>query len=97
VRYAPERVTVEATARRRGLLVLSDLYYPGWKAEVDGREVEIERVNYLMRGVPLAAGNHRVEFRYEPTSWRMGWALSLAGLGALAGLVVAGLRRRRRG
>ena len=84
VSYEPERVQIEATSRGPGLLVLSDLHYPGWKAEVDGREVDIERVDYLLRGVPLEDGEHTVEFRYEPVSWRVGWILSLAGLAALA-------------
>ena len=69
-----------------GLLVLSDLYYPGWKAQVDGEDVDIERVDYLLRGVPLADGHHTVEFEYAPASWRIGWILSLAGL---VGRVVA--------
>ena len=51
----PERVVIDATSRGAGMLVLSDLNYPGWKADVDGQEVDIERVNYLMRGVPLAS------------------------------------------
>ena len=93
--YEPERVVVEAESRGSGLLVLSDLHYPGWKAEVDGEEVEIERVNYMMRGVPLEPGNHRVEFEYEPLSWRIGWILSLGGLAVLALLLVSGRQWRR--
>jgi uncharacterized membrane protein YfhO len=97
VRYEPERVAIDATSRGPGLLVLSDLHYPGWKATVDGREVDVKRVDYLLRGVPLADGEHRVEFTYEPLSWRIGWILSIAGLLALAALVAVGVRRRREG
>jgi hypothetical protein len=95
--YEPERVEIDATSRGPGMLVLSDLYYPGWKAHVDGEDVDIERVDYLLRGVPLSDGHHTVEFRYEPASWRIGWILSLAGLVALGTLVAVGVRRRRRG
>ena len=93
-RYEPERVVVEAVSRGRGVLVLSDLHYPGWRAEVDGREVDIERVDYLLRGVPVDDGASRVEFRYEPASWRAGWILSLVGLLGLAVLGALGWRRR---
>src|SRR3712207_7159457 len=48
VDYGDEDVEIEATSRGRGLLVLSDLHYPGWRARVDGEEVDVERVNYVM-------------------------------------------------
>jgi hypothetical protein len=95
VAYENERVVAESRAPRRSLLVLTDVHYPGWKATVDGRPAAIERVNYLLRGVVVPPGTHRVEFRYEPTSWRVGWIVSLLGLLAVAVAVVAGLRTRR--
>jgi hypothetical protein len=96
-RYEPERVVVRASSSGPGLLVLSDNYYPGWKAEVDGREVPIERVDYLMRGVPIGAGTHTVELRYEPLSWRIGWIVSLVALCGLVLAAVLGWRRRAAG
>jgi hypothetical protein len=95
VAYGRERVVVRASARRRALLVLTDVHYPGWKVWVDGRRTDIERVDYLLRGVPLGRGRHIVEFRYEPASWRAGWITSVVGLVVVGGLAVAGLRRRR--
>jgi hypothetical protein len=89
VEYDRERVVIEADATRRGMLVLTDVHFPGWKATVDGRDTPLERVDYLLRGVPLWAGRHRIEMRYEPASWRIGWIASLAGLLLLA--VVLGL------
>jgi hypothetical protein len=91
----PERVVIEADADRRALLVLADVHYPGWKAELDGEEVPIERVDYLLRGVALAPGAHRVEFTYEPLSWRIGWIVSLAALLVLVGVVVLSTANRR--
>ena len=64
VHYGEERVDVETDAERRSLLVLTDSWFPGWKAAVDGKDVPIERVDYLIRGVPVPAGQHRVEFSY---------------------------------
>ena len=86
------KVVVEAGAELPGTLVLTDNWYPGWKAQVDGRTVDVERVDYLFRGVQLPAGQHRVEFFYEPLSWRIGWIVSLLSLLALVGALV--VRRR---
>jgi uncharacterized membrane protein YfhO len=76
--------------------VLTDLHYPGWKVELDGESAELHRVNYLLRGTSLPAGRHHVEFSYAPTSWRLGWIVSLVALAALGGAVAVALRRRRR-
>ncbi|HEV2874009.1 MAG TPA: hypothetical protein VGW14_02575, partial [Thermoleophilaceae bacterium] len=96
VAYDPERVVVEATARRPSELVLTDLHYPGWSVELDGESAELHRVNYLLRGTSLPPGRHRVEFRYEPATWRLGWIGSLVALAALLGAVAMALRARRR-
>jgi hypothetical protein len=94
-RIDPDRLVVDATATRPGMLVVSDAWDPGWTATVDGREIDVERVDYVMRGVPLPAGAHRVEFRYEPWSFEAGRAVSLVTLAGLAALALAGRRRRR--
>jgi hypothetical protein len=91
--YEAERVTVETDASRPALLVLTDNWYPGWEASVDGKDVPIHRVDYLIRGVAVPAGAHRVEFAYRPVSFRAGRILSLSAL--LAILAVAGLGWRR--
>ncbi|MBA3263202.1 MAG: YfhO family protein [Thermoleophilaceae bacterium] len=95
VRYEPERVVIRASSDGPALVVLSDNHYPGWKAKVDGKPVGVERVDYLLRGVPVGAGAHTVEFSYEPLSWRVGWIVSVLALIALAAAVVVGRRRRR--
>jgi hypothetical protein len=94
--YDAERVVVRARTERPALLVLTDVFFPGWRARVDGRDTPIERVDYLFRGVRLTPGRHVVEFRYEPASWRVGLAVS--GLAVLVLVVTAafGLRARRR-
>jgi hypothetical protein len=92
----PQRVVVRARSTRPGVLVLTDTYFPGWKAKLDGRDVPIEQVNYTLRGVPIGAGTHVVEFRYRPLSWRIGWITSLLALIGLAAALTVGLLRRRR-
>ena len=83
---APERVVAEVTANNGGLLVLTDVFYPGWIAEEDGRRLPILRADGFFRAVALPAGTHRVVFRYRPISVAIGGALS-----ALAALILAGL------
>ena len=75
--------------------MLADSWYPGWKATVDGRDAEVHRVDYLIRGVVVPPGRHRVELRYQPASWRAGWILSLVTALGLTAAVLVPLRRRR--
>jgi hypothetical protein len=76
----PERVVAEMTSDSAGLLVLADLFYPGWTAEVDGHPAEILRADGVFRAVTLPPGSHRVVFRYRPLSLWVGGALSAAAL-----------------
>ncbi len=75
-----ERLVLGAQVSRPGLLVLADTFYPGWQATVDGQVASIERVNLMFRGVVLAPGTHQVMFSYQPSSWRWGLSISLAGI-----------------
>jgi Bacterial membrane protein YfhO len=84
VRYENELVTIAASADNEAILVLADSHYPGWKAFVDGKEEVIRRANLFFRAVPLPAGDHTVEFRYEPSSFTVGLVISVVTLIALA-------------
>ena len=86
VRYGPDRVELEADTSARGVLILADVYFPGWKVTVDGRPAELLRANRMMRGVALDAGEHRVVFEYHPLSVRAGAVISLGSLAALLSL-----------
>jgi hypothetical protein len=66
--YSNNRVRLDVSADRDGLLVLHDLYYPGWEATVDGVSMPVVKANILFRGVEVAAGSHVVEFRFRPFS-----------------------------
>jgi uncharacterized membrane protein YfhO len=75
--YEPERVVIETNGDRAGWLVLTDAWYPGWRAKVDGMPVEIARADVLFRAVPVPAGHHRVEFTYDPLPFQAGVVISL--------------------
>jgi uncharacterized membrane protein YfhO len=92
-RYGEEHVEIDTKASRRSLLVLTDSWFPGWKATVDGQDAPVERVDYLIRGVVVPAGSHRVELSYEPASWRAGWILSLLALIGILAAALVGWRR----
>ena len=85
VRYENHAVTVHASLNESGIMVLADSHYPGWKAYVGGVEVPIVRANYFFRAVTLAPGQHVVEFKYEPQSFKIGlWVSLLTIMGLVA-------------
>jgi hypothetical protein len=101
VSLSSDRVEVDVNSRCGGVLVLSDTYYPGWKATVEGNDVAVHPVDVAFRGVSIPAGASHVVFRYEPSSFRAGLLLFAAGAVALLVLLVTGVRasgwwRRRR-
>jgi hypothetical protein len=93
-RDEPQLVEMTAVLRTPGLVVVADMYDPGWTVTVNGRPGEILRTNRAMRGVALPAGTHQLVFRYEPLSFRLGLALSLIGLATMTALVVWSFRGR---
>ncbi|MBI4213312.1 MAG: YfhO family protein [Chloroflexi bacterium] len=93
IAFAPGEVTLRVEIDQPGLLVLSQPYYPGWKAEVDGRFVEPLRANYALTALPLPAGDQLVRLRYEPESLRLGGAISALSLAGLFWVLVVSARR----
>ncbi len=83
--YEPERVVIEAHLGEPGYLVLTDAYYPGWHAILDGQAAAILRADYYFRAVLLPEGEHRLEFVYDPLSLRLGVFLSGVALICLIG------------
>jgi hypothetical protein len=76
-RYEPNLVELEVTAERPGLLVLGEVFYPGWTARVDDAPQTIYRADGLIRAVRVDKGTHRVSLRYEPVSVRWGAVASI--------------------
>jgi hypothetical protein len=94
VAYEPSRIVVETDAPTPTLLMLSENFYPGWEATVDGRKERIHLADFLLRGVAVPAGRHRIEMRYLAPQARNGALLSAFTLLVLAGLVFVARRRR---
>jgi hypothetical protein len=64
--YAPNKLSYSAKLQSKQLIVFSEIYYSdGWKAFVDGKETEIRKVNYLLRGLEIEKGNHKIEFKFD--------------------------------
>jgi len=75
---SPNAVTIPVSLRQPGWVVLSDTYYPGWFVFVDGRPATLLHADFAFRAVAVEAGDHVVEFRYEPRSFRIGLWVSAA-------------------
>lgn len=75
--WKPGRIEIDVDTAVAGVVVLNDIYYPGWVAEIDGEPVPVLRADVLFRAVEVPAGRHRVVFRFAP--------LSLQNLGAAIG------------
>jgi len=89
-------LALDVTTEAGGWLVLSEVYYPGWKAFVDGRETPVLRANLALRAIELQPGRHEVRFAYRPASF--GYGMALSGLGLVAATVgsASAIRRRSR-
>ena len=96
IRYEPNELLLEVEATRGGLLFLSEVYYPAWRARVDDEPVEILRTNTAFRGVVVPEGSHSVRLRYSAAEFRIGFAVTgLSALTCIAGLLLLGFRRSR--
>ena len=84
-RYDCRGAVIRVNALSDGFLVLSDLYYPGWKARLDGKRAKIHRADYLLRAVAVPAGEHVVEFEYVCRSFTLGAWVSAIVLGVIVG------------
>ncbi len=92
--YAPKHITLSAKVTTPAVLLLNDKHDPNWQVVVDGKPAPLLRCNYVMRGVQLPPGEHRVEFHYRPSTTPLYVSLAAIGLGlALLGYLAFGARR----
>jgi hypothetical protein len=85
--HEPERVVIDVSSQSDGILILTDGYYPGWTAVVDGQPVQIFQADGMFRGVRAPSGHHQVIFAFRPKSVYAGAAITAAGI--LCGIAIA--------
>jgi hypothetical protein len=79
-RYATNELNYTSKNSSDGVIVFSEIYYPdGWNCYIDGKKTAYFRVNYLLRGVKVVAGNHKIDWKFEPNSYLTGSTYSFAG------------------
>jgi hypothetical protein len=94
--YENNSIVVETAADTASVLVVSEMNYPGWQATLDGAPVPIHTADFLLRGIVLPAGSHRVEMRYTAPAARAGALISGCAILLIGGLAVFEMRRKMR-
>ncbi len=93
VEYQPTRLSLETNAATSTVLVVSEIFYPGWRVTIDGQPARIMLADFLLRAVALPPGKHKVEMYYSPTPAYVGAGISIATLVLLSALAVYGRRK----
>ena len=97
--YEPNRLTYDVNSAAGGVVVFSEVYYPGWTAKVDGNEVEVGRVDYVLRAISVTPGHHTVELSFFPQSVKTTETIAYTGYALLLvvlAIVVFGLWKRKK-
>lgn len=87
--YLPNRLTYK-TSGNGGVAVFSEIYYPGWRATIDGKEVDVARADYVLRTLVIPAGDHTIEMRFDPQSMHITEGIAWTAWTLLALLIIAG-------
>jgi hypothetical protein len=95
--YKPNYIKYTSQNPNKGLAIFSEIYYPkGWKVTIDGKEVAQLRANYTLRGLEIPAGNHTVEFKFEPQVVKTGGTIALGSSILMLLLLIGGIVVERR-
>ena len=87
MRNDPNKIDIKVSLQKPGILVLGEVYYPAWVAYVNGARQKVMRANDTMRAVPLPAGMHTIEIRYESDPFRLGGMIALFTLAVALGAI----------
>ena len=86
--YEANRLSYKVKSQKGGVVVLSEIYYPGWTCTIDGQPTEIARANYVLRAIKVPAGEHEVVMTFDPQTVHVTEAIAYASLAILALLLV---------
>lgn len=86
--YRHNSVQLQTQMATPGIIVLADVYYPGWNAYIDGRKVQVMRANYAFRAVRVPAGTHTVAMRFEPQILNLAMIGTVCGICGMIGLLI---------
>ena len=95
--YRPDEIILQVNAAAPAYLFLSEVYYPGWKASVDGRRASFLRGNYHFRVIPIPKGSHKIRVFFDPWAVKIGVGISLLTLLVICVALVLRLRKRHKG
>ena len=91
IQYKPNNLTYEVKSSKGGVIVFSEIYYPGWTATVDGQPAELGRVNYILRALNVKPGSHKVVLDFHPSSLKKTETVAYIGYVVLLLLLVVGI------
>ena len=99
-KYEPNQLTYDVKSKAGGVVVFSEIYYPGWTATVDDQPVELARVDYILRALTIKGGSHKVVLSFFPksvdTTETIAYAASALLLLAIVAAAVAAWRRNKK-
>ena len=97
--YQPNALKYEVDSKNGGVVVFSEIYYPGWISTIDGEEVEHGRADYILRAMNVPAGKHMIEFKFDPKSLHATETIAYISLALLAigvvAVIMSEFRKRR--
>lgn len=93
--YEPNRLTYHVSSAKGGVVVFSEIYYPGWQATIDGVPVDIARADYILRAMHVPSGSHTIEMWFEPQSIRVTETIAYVALALLVIGVMAWVWRQK--
>jgi uncharacterized membrane protein YfhO len=95
--YELNSISLTVSAPKNGILMLSEIYYPGWNAYIDGVKQKILRADWNLRAIPVLKGTHAIEARFEPESFRRGSLITMTSiLLSVIGIIYSSYQKKKR-